>query len=244
MPIIESHNLTKVFKVPHEPVRSVKENLATLFRRRSYEQFKALEDISFDVAPGEFVSIIGPNGCGKSTLLKIMAGIYQPTSGSLVVRDRVSPFLELGVGFNGDLTARENIYLYGAILGLTRREVSEKFDDIVRFAELERFIDTRLRNFSSGMYVRLAFATAIQSDAPILLFDEVLAVGDARFQQKCFALFERMKEQEKTIVFVSHDMASVERFSDRVILLDHGRKVMEGPAKLVIDAYKVQTGTA
>lgn len=244
MALIESRNLTKVFKVPHEPVRSVKENLATIFRRRRYEQFKALENINFDVAPGEFVSIIGPNGCGKSTLLKIMAGIYQPSSGSLVVRDRVSPFLELGVGFNGDLTARENIYLYGAILGLTRREVSEKFEDIVRFSELERFIDTRLRNFSSGMYVRLAFATAIQSDAPILLFDEVLAVGDARFQQKCFALFERMKEQEKTIVFVSHDLASVERFSDRVIFLDRGRKVMEGPAKLVIDAYKAQTGTA
>jgi len=244
MALIESRNLTKVFKVPHEPVRSVKENLATIFRRRRYEQFKALENINFDVAPGEFVSIIGPNGCGKSTLLKIIAGIYQPSSGSLVVRDRVSPFLELGVGFNGDLTARENIYLYGAILGLTRREVSEKFEDIVRFSELERFIDTRLRNFSSGMYVRLAFATAIQSDAPILLFDEVLAVGDARFQQKCFALFERMKEQEKTIVFVSHDLGSVERFSDRVIFLDRGRKVMEGPAKLVIDAYKAQTGTA
>ena len=243
MPIIESRNLTKVFKVPHEPVRSVKENLATIFRRRRYEQFKALEKVSFDVAPGEFVSIIGPNGCGKSTLLKIIAGIYTPTAGSLVVRDRVSPFLELGVGFNGDLTARENIYLYGAILGLTRREVHEKFDDIVRFSELERFVDTRLRNFSSGMYVRLAFATAIQGDAPILLFDEVLAVGDARFQQKCFALFERMKEQEKTIVFVSHDMGSVQRFSDRVILLDRGRKALEGPAKLVIDAYKAQTGT-
>jgi lipopolysaccharide transport system ATP-binding protein len=238
MPIIECRNLTKVFRVPHEPVRSVKENLVTLFARRRYEEFKALEDISFDVAPGEFVSIIGSNGCGKSTLLKIIAGIYRPTKGSLIVRDRVSPFLELGVGFNADLTARENIFLYGAILGLSRREVQEKFNDIVRFSELERFIDTRLRNFSSGMYVRLAFATAIQSDAPVLLFDEVLAVGDARFQRKCFDLFVKMKQNEKTIVFVSHDLESVKRFSDRVILLDHGRKVMEGPAETVIGAYR------
>ncbi len=238
MPIIECNNITKVFKVPHEPRRSVKESLASVLRPRTYEQFKAVDDVSFSVAPGEFISLIGPNGCGKSTLLKIIAGIYQPTKGELTVRDRVSPFLELGVGFNYDLTARENIYLYGAILGLSRREINEKFDDIVRFSELERFIDTRLRNFSSGMYVRLAFATAIQSDAPILLFDEVLAVGDERFQRKCFALFEKMKQQEKTIVFVSHDMPSVIRFSDRVILIERGRKVMEGPPEVVVSAYK------
>jgi lipopolysaccharide transport system ATP-binding protein len=241
MPLIECNNITKVFRVPHEPRRSVKDNLVSIFSRANFEEFKALDSISFDVAPGEFVSLIGPNGCGKSTLLKMMAGIYQPTSGSLIVRDKVSPFLELGVGFNGDLTARENIFLYGAILGLTRREINEKFDDIVRFSELDRFIDTRLRNFSSGMYVRLAFATAIQADAPILLFDEVLAVGDARFQKKCFALFEKMKENEKTIVFVSHDLESVRRFSDRVILLDRGKKVMEGPPEVVISAYKSST---
>jgi len=238
MPLIECNNITKVFRVPHEPRRSVKESLASVLRPRTYEQFKAVDDVSFKVAPGEFISLIGPNGCGKSTLLKIIAGIYQPTSGTLTVRDRISPFLELGVGFNQDLTARENIYLYGAILGLSRREVNEKFDDIVRFSELERFIDTRLRNFSSGMYVRLAFATAIQSDAPILLFDEVLAVGDERFQQKCFALFEKMKQQEKTIVFVSHDLDSVIRFSDRVVLMDRGKKIMEGPPELVVSAYK------
>jgi len=238
MGVIEAHNLTKIFRVPHEPVRSVKESLNTLFARKRYEKFKALQDINFEIAPGEFVSIIGHNGCGKSTLLRMIAGIYRTTSGKLIVRDKVSPFLELGVGFNEDLTARENIFLYGAILGLSRREVHDKFDEIVRFSELERFIDTRLRNFSSGMYVRLAFATAIQSDAPILLFDEVLAVGDERFQKKCFALFEKMKQQEKTIVFVSHDLGSVKRFSDRVILLNHGKKVMEGPAEPVISAYQ------
>lgn len=240
MPIIEVKNVTKVFRVPHESRRSIKENLAAVFRPRRWEQFKALDDISFDVKPGEFISIIGPNGCGKSTLLKIMAGIYQPTSGKVVVRDRISPFLELGVGFNEELTARENIYLYGAILGLSRREVHEKFEAIVRFSELERFIDTRLRNFSSGMYVRLAFATAIQSEAPIMLFDEVLAVGDESFQRRCFALFEQMKRQEKTTIFVSHDLDSVRRFSDRVILLDRGKKIMEGPPQLVIDAYKAR----
>jgi lipopolysaccharide transport system ATP-binding protein len=238
MPLIELNNITKVFKVPHEQRRSVKENLASIFKPRTYEQFKAVDNVSFSVAPGEFISLIGPNGCGKSTLLKIIAGIYQPTSGELTVRDRISPFLELGVGFNYDLTARENIFLYGAILGLSRREINEKFDDIVRFSELERFIDTRLRNFSSGMYVRLAFATAIQSDAPILLFDEVLAVGDERFQRKCFALFEKMKQQEKTIVFVSHDLPSIERFSDRVILMERGRKIMEGPPHVVVSAYR------
>ncbi|MFH0830452.1 MAG: ABC transporter ATP-binding protein [Parcubacteria group bacterium] len=238
MPIIECKNVTKVFRVPHEPRRSVKENLTSILRPRRWEQFKALDNISFDVTPGEFISIIGPNGCGKSTLLKIMAGIYQASSGKVIVRDRISPFLELGVGFNEDLTARENIYLYGAILGLSRREVHEKFDDIVRFSELERFIDTRLRNFSSGMYVRLAFATAIQSDAPIMLFDEVLAVGDESFQRRCYSLFEQMKRQEKTTIFVSHDLASVQRFSDRVILIERGKKIMEGPPQIVISAYK------
>ncbi|MDP2587383.1 MAG: ABC transporter ATP-binding protein [bacterium] len=243
MAIIECSNLTKVFRLAHEPRRSVKESLAAMLRPRVYEQFKAIDNVSLSVAPGEFISLIGPNGCGKSTLLKIIAGIYQPTSGELTVRDRISPFLELGVGFNYDLTARENIYVYGSILGLSRRQVNEKFDDIVRFSELERFIDTPLRNFSSGMYVRLAFATAVQSDAPILLFDEVLAVGDERFQRKCFALFEKMKYQEKTIVFVSHTMDSVMRFSDRVILMDRGKKIMEGPPEQVVTAYKANMKT-
>jgi len=238
MPVIECINLTKTFKIPHEPIRSVKENLVSLFARKKYEKFEAVKNLDLEINQGEFVSIIGSNGCGKSTLLKLIAGIYEPTSGEVKVQQRMASFLELGVGFNGELTARENVFLYGAILGLSRREMKKRFNTIVEFSELERFLDTKLRNFSSGMYVRLAFATAVQSDAPIMLFDEVLAVGDVHFQKKCFALFEKMMREKKTIIYVTHDLGTVERFSDRVLWLNSGEKKMEGVAKEVVKKYK------
>ncbi len=237
-PIIEGIKLNKVFRVPHQKHYSVKSSLINLVSRKRYEKFNALRDVSFKVFPGEFVSIIGPNGSGKSTLLKIITGIYQPTSGQMRVKGKMSPFLELGVGFHPDLSGRENVFLYGAILGLTRREIADKYDEIVDFAELRKFMDSPMRNFSSGMFVRLAFATAIQSDAPILVFDEVLAVGDASFQKKSLAVFEQKRKQNKAIIFVSHGLANVKTYSDRVILLKQGKKIMEGAPEVVIDAYK------
>jgi ABC-type polysaccharide/polyol phosphate transport system ATPase subunit len=215
--------VSKVFRVPTERRTSLKEHFVGLFRPVGRRRHDALHGVSFQVREGEFFSVIGANGSGKSTLLKILAGIYQPTSGRVVVRGRLSPFIELGVGFNPELTARENVYLSGVLLGLTRRQVDEQFDDIVAFAELQDFLDQRLKNFSSGMLVRLAFSVAIRAHADVLLVDEVLAVGDANFQEKCFNVFRKLRAEKKTIVFVSHDLSAVREFSDRVLVLDRGR---------------------
>ena len=186
---------------------------------------QAVDDVSVEIAAGEFFGIIGRNGSGKSTLLKCLAGIYDIDSGELHVRGRLSPFIELGVGFNLDLTARDNVMINAIMLGLSRQQARARFDDIIAFAELEDFLDMRLKNYSSGMHVRLAFSVAIQVDAEILLIDEVLAVGDARFQQKCFDEFQRLKREGRTILFVTHDMSAIERFCDRAMLLDKGRMI-------------------
>jgi ABC-type polysaccharide/polyol phosphate transport system ATPase subunit len=237
---INTENLTKVFRVPLERTTSLKQLAQRGFRPGGYRRFEALHDISMEIKRGEFFSVIGPNGSGKSTLLKIMAGIYRPTSGHVTVVGRLSPFIELGVGFNAELTARENIFLSGAILGLQRSVVAERFDEIVEFAELSAFIDQKLKNYSSGMLVRLAFAVAIQAHADILLVDEVLAVGDAGFQEKCFDVFRRFKAEGRTIVFVSHDMASVQEFSNRVLLLDRGRaRGIFSPAGAAVEYSKL-----
>jgi ABC-type polysaccharide/polyol phosphate transport system ATPase subunit len=221
-PAVVVTDVTKVFNVPTERRTSLKQHFVGLFRPVGHRRQEALKGLTFDVEQGEFFSIIGHNGSGKSTLLKILAGIYQPTAGQVRVSGRLSPFIELGVGFNPELTARENVYLNGVILGLNRAQIDQQFDDIIQFAELEDFVDQRLRNFSSGMLVRLAFSVAIRAHADILLIDEVLAVGDVNFQEKCFDVFRRMKADRKTIVFVSHDLGSVKEFSDRVLVLDHG----------------------
>ena len=181
--------------------------------------------------------MIGPNGSGKSTLLKILAGIYRQDSGTVRVDGALSPFIELGVGFNPELNARDNIRINGTLLGLTQKEIADRFDEIVGFAELDRFVDQKLKNYSSGMQVRLAFSIAIQVPFEILLLDEVLAVGDQSFQEKCFQTFEEMRAEGKTVVFVSHDLGSVARFCDRAILLEHGRIVSSGPAREVIERY-------
>ena len=214
--------LSKVFKVPVERRNRLREHVVHLFRNPGYRRLEALKGVDLDIRRGEFFGIIGRNGSGKSTLLKILAGIYQPTQGKVRISGRLSPFIELGVGFNPELTARDNVFLNGAILGLDRKDVAAQFDEIIGFAELEDFVDQKLKNFSSGMLVRLAFSVAIRAHADILLIDEVLAVGDFEFQQKCFTVFRRLKAEGKTIIFVSHDLASITEFSDRVLILDRG----------------------
>jgi ABC-type polysaccharide/polyol phosphate transport system ATPase subunit len=241
---IEARALTKTFRLPHENRTTVKEHFLHPFRRIDYEQNDALVDLSFDVEEGEFFSIIGPNGSGKSTLLKILAGIYRANSGELRVNGKLSPFIELGVGFNPELTARDNVRINATLLGLGKRELQQRYDEIVAFAELERFMDQKLKNFSSGMQVRLAYAIAIQVEFDILLLDEVLAVGDQEFQEKCMQTFERFRAEGKTIVFVSHDLHSVSRFSDRAMYIDGSRIVALGRPDEVIARYLDAHGLA
>ncbi len=192
--------VSKRFKIPHEKHSTLKAAVLNIFNKKSYTEFQALEDVSFEVKKGEFFGIIGRNGSGKSTLLKIIAGIYVPSRGKIKINGRISPFLELGVGFNPELTARENIFLGGSILGLTKKEIKKRFNKIVEFSELQDFIDMKFKNFSSGMQVRLAFALAIYAHAEILLMDEVLAVGDSNFQNKCLEEFNKYREEGKTVV--------------------------------------------
>jgi ABC-2 type transport system ATP-binding protein len=221
--IVSVKDVGKVFQIPRERHTSLKSMVLSGWRNRGYREFRAIEKVDFEIHKGEFFGIIGQNGSGKSTLLKILAGIYVPTRGKVRITGRLSPFIELGVGFNPELTARENVFLNGAILGLSRMEIAEKFNEIIEFAELEEFVDQKLKNFSSGMLVRLAFSVAIRARADILLIDEVLAVGDSNFQQKCFDVFRRLKAEGKTIIFVSHDLASIKEFSDRVLVLNKGK---------------------
>ncbi len=237
MSVIDVEHVEKVFRIPHEKRTTVFEALTGLLRPTDYETFAALRDVTFSVEEGEMLGIIGENGSGKSTLLKILAGIMRPTSGRVSVDRRMTPFLELGVGFNPDFTAVENIRTYGTIMGLSKREINSKIDEILAFAGLETFRDAKLKNFSSGMQVRLAFSTAIQTDPEILLMDEVLAVGDMEFQQKCMDVLNRYRNEGVTIVFVSHDLGSVRRFCDRTLLLNHGEQVAFGETDEVIDRY-------
>ena len=235
---IRAEHLSKTFWIPHEQRTYFKEYFLHPFRRMTYEENHALKDVDFTVESGEFFGIIGPNGSGKSTLLKILAGIYRQDSGTVRISGRLSPFIELGVGFNFDLNARDNVRINGTLLGLTPAEISARFDEIIAFAGLERFVDQRLKNYSSGMLLRLAYSIAIQVDFEILLLDEVLAVGDQAFQESCFATFERFREQGKTIVFVSHDLDSVGRFCDRTLFLLNGSIRALGPTDEVLGLYQ------
>lgn len=229
--------VSKAFRLPHQHYSTLKERALHPFRSRSYDTLQAVGDVSFSVARGEFFGIVGRNGSGKSTLLKCLAGIYGQDQGDIVVEGRLSPFIELGVGFNPDLTARDNVIINAIMLGLTRKQARERFDEIIAFAELEEFLDLKLKNYSSGMSVRLAFSVAIQVDADVLLVDEVLAVGDVAFQQKCFEQFQRLKDEGKTIIFVTHDMGAVERFCDRAMLLERGRVVSIDEPHAIARAY-------
>jgi ABC-type polysaccharide/polyol phosphate transport system ATPase subunit len=226
-PALTIHEVSKSFRIPKERFQTLKERAlhpVEAFRRQA-DVLHAVDEMSFEVGHGEFFGIVGRNGTGKSTLLKCIAGIYDIDRGTITINGRLSPFIELGVGFNPDLTARDNVLINAVMLGLSRRQAQERFDEIIAFAELEEFVDLRLKNYSSGMHVRLAFAVAIQVDADILLIDEVLAVGDAAFQQKCFDEFHRLKSAGKTIVFVTHDLGAVQRYCDRAMLIERGRMV-------------------
>ncbi|MEO6760870.1 MAG: ABC transporter ATP-binding protein [Candidatus Saccharimonadales bacterium] len=236
--VISVKNVSKDFVLPHEKITSIKSAVTGVFRRnRGKEKQHALRDISFEVKKGEFFGIVGRNGSGKSTMLKILANIYQPTKGSVHTEGKLVPFIELGVGFNPELTGRENVYLNGAMLGFSRSEVDAMYDDIVGFAELERFMDQKLKNYSSGMQVRLAFSVATHANADILLVDEVLAVGDADFQRKCFQYFRQLKREKKTVIFVSHDMQAMREYCDRCIMIDESKLLYEGSADFIAEKY-------
>jgi ABC-type polysaccharide/polyol phosphate transport system ATPase subunit len=236
-PAVAAQDVHKRFKIPEERSHTLKERALHPLRRSRHDELYALKDISFSVAPGEFFGIVGRNGSGKSTLLKCLAGIYRTDRGKIWCNGRLSTFIELGVGFNPDLAARDNVALNGIMLGLSPREARARYDSVIEFAELEEFQELKLKNYSSGMNVRLAFSVAIQVDADILLIDEVLAVGDAAFQQKCFDVFTRMRDEGRTIIFVTHDMGAVTRFCHRAMLLERGEMVMIGDPGDVADRY-------
>lgn len=223
-PAVVVKDIYKTFKLPHEKHSGIKQAVLNVFNReRGYETQKVLRDISFEIKKGEFFGIVGRNGSGKSTLLKLLSGIYAPDKGLIQVNGSLTPFIELGVGFNPELTGRENVYLNGALLGFDRREMDSMYDEIVAFAELEQFMDQKLKNYSSGMQVRLAFSIAIRARSDILLIDEVLAVGDSAFQQKCYETFFELKRKGITIILVTHDMSAVLKFCDRALLLSSGK---------------------
>jgi ABC-type polysaccharide/polyol phosphate transport system ATPase subunit len=234
--------VSKVFRIPHEQRSTVRENLVRLFRRVEYEELRAVDEVSLTVAPGEFVGVIGKNGSGKTTLLKLISGIYPPTRGKITVSGTISPFLELGVGFNAELTARDNILLSGSVMGIPRSSLLERFRHIIAFAELEKFVDTKLKNFSSGMWVRLALSVAIEVEADMYLLDEVLAVGDQGFQRKCFDVFRGLKSQGKTVLYVSHDLETVREFCTRCVYMADGRVRAEGAPQDVIQRYVADVG--
>jgi ABC-type polysaccharide/polyol phosphate transport system ATPase subunit len=236
-PAVVLDHVFKTFRLPHVQYSTLKERLLHPMRSTTYDELKALKDIDVTVKQGEFFGIVGRNGSGKSTMLKCLAGIYRPERGTITVNGRLSPFIELGVGFNPDLTARDNVVINGVMMGLTRREAAEAFDRVIAFAELEEFIDLKLKNYSSGMAVRLGFATAIQVAADVLLVDEVLAVGDAAFQQKCFEEFNRLKAEGRTVIFVTHDMHAVERYCDRAMLIERGDVLKIGEPHAIARAY-------
>lgn len=237
-PVVELRNVTRVFKLPHLKTYTLKSYIVHFDKMRRYDILYALKDVSLDVYRGQFVGLIGKNGSGKSTLLRLIAGILPPTSGSVRVRGEVSPMIELGIGFNGDLSARENIVLYSSILGISRKKAYETIPEILAFAELEDFIDAPLKTFSSGMHTRLAFAVAIASEAPILLVDEVLAVGDMAFQKKCLGVIDQFKRAGRTIIFVSHGLDLVSRYCDVVHYLKRGEQVHSGDADEMIALYR------
>lgn len=237
---IKVEGVSKDFKLTHERGATLKSHFVSLLKgkkTKSVEVQHALKDVSFEIKKGEFFGIVGRNGSGKSTLLKMLAGIYQPTKGKIHTQGKLVPFIELGVGFNPELTGRENVFLNGALLGFSEEEVTSFYDEVVEFAELEQFMDKKLKNYSSGMQVRLAFAMAVRAQADILLIDEVLAVGDADFQRKCFEYFRQLKKQEVTVVFVSHDMSAVREYCNKSVLVEDGSIIKSGSSNKIADEY-------
>jgi len=236
---ISISNLFKSYTIGKQKESSLRSAAAGLFKRKdnSKETFWALKDVSFDVEQGDVIGIIGRNGAGKSTLLKVLSKITQPTEGRIEINGRVASLLEVGTGFHPELTGRENIYLNGTLLGMTRKEVAEKLDEIVEFSGVRKFIDTPVKRYSSGMYVRLAFSVAAHLEPEILIIDEVLAVGDAEFQKKCLGKMKDVAGEGRTVIFVSHDLAAVENLCHKVVFLEEGKVVAMGPTKEMIDLY-------
>jgi len=235
--VLEAKNVSKTFHIPDQKIQTFKERAVHPLRRQHFRELKALNDISLEVRKGEFFGIVGRNGSGKSTLLKILASIYAADTGTIRMAGTLAPFIELGVGFNADVSARENVILNGVMMGLTPDQARERIDAVFDFAELHDFKEMRLKNYSSGMTVRLAFSVMIQADTDILLIDEVLAVGDASFQQKCADVFHGMRESGKTIVLVTHDMGAVETYCDRAMLIHDGDVMVEGTPEEVAKGY-------
>lgn len=236
---IKVSSVSKNFALPHEKVTSMKSYFTRIFNmNRTIEVQHVLRNVSFEVKKGEFFGIVGRNGSGKSTLLKILAGIYRPTKGGVQINGKLVPFIELGVGFNPELTGRENVYLNGALLGFNRKEMDAMYDEIVDFAELEDFMDQKLKNYSSGMQVRLAFSIAIRANSDILVLDEVLAVGDEAFQRKCYQYFAEIRRQKQTVVLVTHNMDVIQQFCNRAMLIDKGHKTQIGSPLEIAQIYK------
>ena len=236
--IIHAENISVCYRMSRDKIKSIKEYLVAMIKRKlQYEEFYALNDVSFQIQKGEVVGIVGNNGAGKSTLLKVISGILRPTQGSVSLQGNVVPMLELGSGFDFDLTGRENIFLNGAILGYSEEFLKSKYDEIVEFSELGRFIDTPVRNYSSGMVMRLAFSIASMVDPDILIVDEILAVGDASFQEKSYARMMDLMSHGTTVLLVSHNIEQVRRLCDRVIWLDHGSVMAIGETAAICDAY-------
>lgn len=234
---IEVKNLHKEFALLQNKSTTLKQAVINIVKKNNKTVYKVLDGISFNVNEGDFFGVIGRNGSGKSTLLKLIAGVYEPTAGNIYVHGGLTPFIELGVGFNSELSGRDNVYLNGAMLGFTRKQMSAMYDEIVDFAEIGPFMDQKLKNYSSGMQVRLAFSIAIKAENDILMFDEVLAVGDANFQEKCIKQFEKLKREGKTIVLVTHSMDTVKQFCNRIVLLNAGKIDFIGNPQDAIDRY-------
>lgn len=236
--MIRLDNVSKVFQIPHEKTKTLFHKLLSVANRGyTYEKFYAVKNVSLQVKEGEFLGIIGRNGSGKSTLLRMIAGIYRPTEGRVFVNEEITPLLELGLGFDNDFSCKDNIYVYGALLGYSRKQMNVMVDDILAFAELEKFADAKLDTLSSGMRVRLAFSIAIQCIAPVILVDEVMAVGDSVFNQKCRQVFKQFKAEGRTIVFVSHSMALVKEFCDRILVINDGEIVNQGNPDEMTEFY-------
>lgn len=239
-PAIIVKDVKKSFRIPLDKTSGIKQRVINFYKKKKgHREFKALDGVSFEVKKGEFFGVVGRNGSGKSTLLKILAGVYSPDSGGVAINGSLTPFIELGVGFNPELSGRENVYLNGALLGFSRKEMEAMYDDIVDFAELHDFMEERLKNYSSGMQVRLAFSIAIRAKTDILVLDEVLAVGDAAFQQKCNNYFEDIRSSSKTVILVSHNMDAIKRFCTRAAYIKNGCVVKEGSPFEVADAYLI-----
>jgi len=238
-PTVKLDHVTQRFRVIQERPDTLRELFSKFLRHEvSYHDFDAVSDLSLQVPHGQMLGLIGRNGSGKSTLLKIIAGVYRPTSGRVQVRGTLAPLIELGAGFHQELTGRENIMLNGLLMGCSREQMNAREQRIIDFAEIDEFIDTPIKQYSSGMQTRLAFAVATEVDPDILILDEILAVGDAAFQQKCFARIENFRRAGKTILFVSHNMNQITEYCDRVIMLDRGKIVSDGSAAEVVETYK------